>query len=302
VTEHPTGFVVDESRVPDAPLIDPSATGGLAGVFQRRYLLRLLVRRELAARYQGTVLGLLWSYVQPLTRFAMYFFVIGVVMGLHSDVEHFGIHMFAGFVFVHYFTEVFAAGTRSVVRNKALVQKMAVPREMFPVASVLVSAYHTIPSMLILLVACFASGWTPDGVGILAGILGFSILTVLGMALALLFAAANVYFRDFQNIVGTLTSFVHFSVPMIYPFERVTRALDGGWVDLYLANPLAESVLLMQRFLWVGSTKDPEATIATSLPDGLFERGLIMLAVSVAFLAFSQWAFTRLESKFPERL
>ncbi|HSV38786.1 MAG TPA: ABC transporter permease [Nocardioidaceae bacterium] len=302
MTDHPTGFVVDESRVPDAPLIAPSANGGLRSVFKRRYLLSLLVKRELAARYQGTVLGLFWSYVQPLTRFAMYFFVVGIVLGLHGDVENFGIHMFSAFVFVHYFTEVFAAGTRSVVRNKSLVQKMAMPREMFPVASVLVSGYHTLPSMVILMVACIFTGWSPDGVGILAGLLGFAIMTVLGTGLALLFSALNVYFRDFQNIVGTLTAFVHFSVPMIYPYERVTNALDGGWLQLYLANPLTESVMLIQRFFWVGTTDDPDATITKSMPDDLFQRGFIMLGICLLFLAMAQWAFTKLESKFPERL
>lgn len=302
MTEHPTGFVVDESRVPDAPLVAPSATGGLAGVFKRRYLLTLLVKRELAARYQGTVLGLVWSYVQPLTRFAMYYFVIGLVLGLHSDVDVFGIHMFSGFVFVHYFTEVFSAGTRSVVRNKALVQKMAMPREMFPVASMVVSAYHTLPSMVILMIACLANGWTPDLVGVGAGLLGFAIITVLGTALALLFSAANVYFRDFQNIVGTLTAFAHFSVPMIYPFSMVEERFGEGVVGLWLANPLAESVLLIQRCFWIHSTPDPERNLATGMPDDLFARGAVMLVASLAILGLAQLAFAKLESKFPERL
>ena len=62
---------------------------------------------------------------------------------------------------VHYFTETLNAGTRSIVRNKALVQKMPMPREMFPVASMLVSLYHIGPQLVILIVACLFSGWTP---------------------------------------------------------------------------------------------------------------------------------------------
>ena len=122
----------------------PSPTSGLLEVFRRRYLLRLLVRREIAARYQGSFLGLLWSYVSPLSQFCMYYFVIGLdASGLHKDVPNFAIHLFCGMVIVHFFTETFNAGTRSIVRNKALVQKMAMPREMFPVASMLVSASAT---------------------------------------------------------------------------------------------------------------------------------------------------------------
>ncbi len=92
------------------------------------------MQKEIQARYQGSLLGLLWSYVQPLVRFCMYFFVIGLVLGLHKTVPNFAIHMFAALIGVHFFTETFSSGTRSIVRNKAIVRKMAMPREMFPVA------------------------------------------------------------------------------------------------------------------------------------------------------------------------
>ena len=284
------------------PLVQPSSTGGLVDVFRKRYLLNLLVKRELSARYQGSFLGLLWSYVQPLVRFLMYFFVIGLVLGLHRDIENFGIHMFSGMVVVHYFTETFTAGTRSIVRNRTIVQKMAMPREMFPVASMLVSAYHTIPQMVILVTACTVVGWSPDLTGFLAGLLGLAIITVLGTALALLFSAANVFFRDFSNIVQTLTMFVTFSVPMLYPYDRVASRFGEAFVGIYLANPLAEGVLLMQRCFWTTSTSTPRLSATTQMPDHLFTRGFIMLGVALVILALSQIVFTKLEDKFPERL
>ena len=87
------------------------------------------------------------------------------------------------------------------------------PREMFPLASMLVSAFHIIPGLVILTTASVFVGWRPDIVGIAAVLLGFAILALWGTALALLFSAANVFFRDFGNIVGTLTIFVHLLVP-----------------------------------------------------------------------------------------
>jgi ABC-2 type transport system permease protein len=297
-----TTHVVDPDRVPDAPLAPPANTGGLLDVFRNRYLLRLLVRRELSARYQGSFLGLLWSYVQPAVRFAMYFFVVGMVLQLHDDVEYFGIHLFAGMVFVHYFTETFTAGTRSIVKNKALVTKMAMPREMFPVASMLVSAYHTGPQLLILTVACAVVGWAPDPAGLLAGLLGFLIIGVFATALALLFSSANVFFRDFQNVVATFTTFVHFGVPMIYPYSKVDERFGASVVEIYLANPIAEAVLLIQRAFWIPINSDPAAAAATELPDHLYLRGLIHLGAALLILALSQWVFSRLENKFPERL
>lgn len=294
--------LADPAKGAGAPLVSPAPAGGLFDVFRRRYLLSLLVRRELSARYQGSFLGLLWSYVQPLVRFSMYYFVIGVIIGLDRGVEQFAIHLFSAFVFVHYFTETFTAGTRSIVRNKALVKKMAMPREMFPVASMLVSAYHTIPQLVILTVACISVGWSPDWVGAGAGLLGFAVIGIFGTALALLFSAANVFFRDFQNIVSTFTTFIHFMVPMIYPFEKVAERFGAGFVQIYLANPIAEAVLLIQRAFWVGTTKNPERTISTGMPDDLFVRGFVMLGVSLVLLGIAQLVFKKLENKFPERL
>jgi ABC-2 type transport system permease protein len=297
----PVEHRVDPDWVPDAPLASPSANSGLLEVFRRSYLLRLLVRKEIQARYSGSFLGLFWSYVQPAVRFALYFFVIGLVLRIHDNVEYFGIHMFAGLVIVHYFTETFGSGTRSIVRNKAIIKKMAMPREMFPVASMLVSAFHVIPGMVILTVACLGVGWRPDLEGMAAALLGFSIVMVLGTALALLFSAANVFFRDFGNIVGTLTAFVTFSVPMIYPYHFVEERF-GRLADWYLLNPIAEAVLLMQRAFWVGATSDPAETARTDLPANLWGIGFAHLAAAFVLLAVSQVVFTKLENKFAERL
>lgn len=286
-------------HVVDAPLAPPSANTGLFEVFRRRYLLRLLVRREISARYQGSFLGLFWSYVQPASKLAMYYFVIGVI--LDKGIENFAIHLFAGLVVVHYFTETFSAGTRSIVRNKSLVRKMAVPREMFPVASMLVSAYHVVPGMTLLTGFCVALGWRPDPVGVAAAVLGFLLIAVLGTALALVFSAANVFFRDFSNVVQTLTQFTTFSVPMIYPYSMVSDRF-GEYAHLYLLNPMAEAVLLFQRGFWVGTTEKPEVTIAHDLPSNLFALGFIHLGVAVVLLVVAQLVFSRLENKIPERL
>jgi ABC-2 type transport system permease protein len=301
VTHIPVDHAVDPERVPDAPLAPPGARGGLVDVFRRRYLLRLLVRKEIQARYSGSFLGMFWSYLQPAVRFAVYYFIIGIVIGLHDNVEAFGIHMFAGLVYVHYFTETFGAGTRSIVRNKAIVKKMAMPREMFPVASMLVSAFHVVPGVVILTAAGLILGWRPDPVGVAAGLLGFAIVAVWGTSVALMFSAANVFFRDFGNIVSTLTIFATFSCPMIYPYSYVEERF-GAFADFYLLNPLAEAVLLNQRMFWVGVTPDPEETIATHMPEHLFAIGFAHLGAALLVLGLAQLVFSRLEDKFAERL
>jgi len=314
VTTHPDPDPVrlQPALSPDAELAPPFAKGGLIEVFRRRYLLRLLVQKEVRSRYQGSLLGVLWSYIQPMVRFCMYYFVIGLVLGLHKSFPNFAIHMFAGIVAMHFFTETFSSGTRSVVKNKSIVRKMPMPREMFPVASVIVSAINTFPQLAILFVASVVAGWKPDLVGVLAAFLGIAIVAVLGTALALLFAGLNVFFRDFQNIVATFMVLTTWIVPMIYPFEKVASSDLGRntvFYDLYLSNPLTIAVILMQRAFWIPTALGKDGFPPTVqdvafpyLPHHYMELGLLMLAISCVILVLCQMAFRRLEGQFAERL
>lgn len=291
-----------EAELP--PLVPAAANSGLLEVFRQRYLLRLLVKSTVQSRYQGTFLGWFWSYLQPFTRFLMFYFVFQVLIGRGGSMENFAIHLVAGLVIVHFFTETFNGGTKSLVSNRGLIIKLPVPRELFPVATMLVSLYHSVPMVIIMVIAASILGWTPDPAGLLAALLGFAIIAVLGLALALIFSVANVYFRDFGKVTQTLTQFTTFSVPMIYPFSMVEERFDKlPWVaDVYLLNPVAEAVLLVQRGFWIGTNSDPAAAAAEHLPDDLWSRGVIMLVVSLGLLVLAQLWFSKLERRVPERL
>lgn len=286
-------------RTVHAPLAAPAPPSGLREVFRRRYLLKLLVRREISARYQGSVLGMLWSYINPLSQLFIFWVVMGIIMG--RGTENFGIHVFCGLIVVQFFVETLNAGTRSIMRNKALVKKMAMPREMFPVASMLVSLYHMGPQLLILLAACLVMGWTPTLVGVLGFALAVLMMAVLGTALALMFAAANVFFSDVGSFVNIISNFVRFGTPMIYPFTLVEERF-GPAAAYYLFNPIADAVLLVQQAFWVGTTDDPHAVQAHHIPDHLFSYSFLGLGVSVVALVVGQLVFTKLENKIPERL
>jgi ABC-2 type transport system permease protein len=288
-------------RVVHAPLEPPWAEQGLLEVFRHRYILTLLVRREISARYQGSVLGLLWSYVNPLTQFFIYYFVMGILFGRADRTQAFAIHVFAGLIIVHFFLETINAGTRSIVRNKSLVQKMAVPREMFPVASMLVSLFHVVPQVVILLIATSLAGWRPDPWGLIYGVLSLLTIMSLGTALALIFSAANVFLRDVSNAVNVLGNFVRFGVPMMYPYTLVAQRFHGH-TALYLVNPITEAVLDFQRAFWVGATNHPAHTAAQDMPPHLLYLSLRALLISLVILAFAQSTFSRLERRIPERL
>lgn len=297
------------------PLLDPAAKGGLVGVLRRRYLLRLMVRRELKARYIGSKMGLAWSYINPFSRFLTYYFVFGIIL-LRGSIPYFAIHLFAGMVVVNLFTESFNSGTRSIMQNKSVVQKMPLPREIFPISSTLVSLYHTGPQMVILIGACLVTGsFRPDLPGILAALLALTIVILLGCGMGLMFAAINVMYRDWTRVTQIFTQMLPFSVPMMYPYTMVADRFREFPViqHLYLLNPVAECVLLMQRCFWINTISDEDAakakaewnfdaSLSVNFPADLWARGLIMLGFAVLFIVFAQWVFTRLDDKIPDSL
>jgi len=290
-------------RVVDADLVEPAPRGGILEVLQQRYLLKLLVTRQLAQQYAGSLLGLMWSYIQPAMRFGVYYLVFGFIINFHDDIPYFAVHLFTGIVVVHYFAETWGGGTRSIWQNRALVQKMRMPREIFPVAAMAVAAYHTLPQVILLTLICLFAGWHLTWTAVGAGLLGLAILIVFSMALALLFSALNVFFRDFQNIVATIMQFMHFLVPMMYPFSLVYgfNASHPVLYQIYMANPVAQAVLLIQRFFWYPLIED-KSGLGVEFPPDMYVRGLITLVACLVLLHLSQRFFARCEGKFPERL
>ena len=284
---------------PPAPpgLRDPGRGGGAAGLARRRYLLRLLVRRELRARYQGSLLGLGWSYVRPAVGFTVYFLAVGVFLRMNESIEDFAVFLFSGMVLINFFTDTLHAATRAVRGNAPLIRKIYLPRELFPVASALVSAVHFVPGLVILTCGAVISGWHPSPAALGAALLGFAIVAVLGMALGLLCSAYNVFYRDFEQVVDVLGIVFTWSVPMIYPWTLVRDTLPGWALELYLANPLAIAVSLFQRCFWSpGTAGDFE------FPPGMVRDGLIALVLAGALLAVAARVFDRKQTRFAEEL
>jgi ABC-2 type transport system permease protein len=295
---------------PSSPLRDPAGRGGLVDVFRRRFLLKLLVRKEVKVRYQGSLLGMGWSYIQPLMRFVVYYVIIGIVLQMNRSIPNFAVHIVAGMTMVHFFSETFGSTTRSVVKNKSLVRKVGLPREMFPVAATLVSAVNIVPGLVILFIAAVLTGWHPTVHLVPSALLGVAIVAVWGFGLGLLFSAFNVYYRDFSKVVQVVTMLLPWSTPMIYDYARVAGVFEerAWWaLELYLANPVAEAVMLFQQAFWIPTVDDrglsrPGELDALDMAPHLYERGLIILGVGLLLVWFAQKAFSRLETSFAEQL
>jgi ABC-2 type transport system permease protein len=278
-------------------LVSPGRSIGIVDVLRRRYLLSLIVRKEVGIRYRGSVLGWLWSYVKPLVQFVVFFVALGVFLGLNKSIEYYPIYLLAGITIVTFFNEAFSNGTRSLLDNAALIKKIYLPREMFPISSVLVAIVNAVPQIIVIVAIALLFGWSPDLLSIAALILALLIVAMLSTGLGLLFGAINVTFRDAQSFVEIIAMMSVWASPVMYQWQMVASELPDWLFVVYRLNPLTPTVELFHYGLWM--PLDPDN--AQAIPDLWFYSG-IALVTSLVILAIGQFVFRRLEGRFAQDL
>ena len=285
-------------------LARPGVGGGLAEVFRTRFLLKLLVRKELKVRYRGSVLGLLWSYVKPGVQFIVFYIALGVFLGLENSprnpggLPNYAIYLFSGIVLINFFNEALGNASRSIVNNGGLIKKIYLPRELFPVASVWVSAVHFFPQLVILVGACLYAGWHPSFLQLAAALGGFAIVGLLATGLGLLFGAVNVYFRDSENFVDMLLMVATWASPVMYAWTMVADKLGEFWFTVYQFNPITVGVESFHYAFWLPTTDG-----SAPLPPNLLSIWMpVALLVSAGILLIGQLTFRRLEGRFAQEL
>lgn len=276
----------------------PGRGHGLLDVFRWRYLLRLLVRKGTATRYRNSVLGWTWSYIKPLSQFVIYYFVMGIILQQHHSVPHFAIYLLSGVVIVNLFNEAFANATNSIVENRALVKKIYLPRELFPLASVIVALIHFLPQLIVLAVLCMLVGWTPSLMAVIGALCGVLIIVLFAVGLGLFFGALNVRFRDSQNFVEIIRMFATWTAPVLYTWGTVQAVLPPHLFSVYMMNPLAVAVELFHMGFW-------DATVPAGgdgLPPNFAVYAMIAVAFCALMLVIGQFTFRRLERSFAQDL
>ncbi len=280
----------------------PGVARGITSMLAHRYLLTLLVRKELRVRYQASFLGLAWSYVKPGAQFAVFYFVMGGFLGMSRTLPPFAIFLFSGIIVINLFSEILGNATRSIVQNGPLVRKIFLPRQLFPVSSVFVALVHFLPQVAILIVGALFTGWRPDPAGVAAFFLGTAIVLAFSLGLGLIFAAVNVAFRDIENTVDLILMVAVWFSPVLYSMSMVwdTFGKDSWMSAVYEANPLTIAVELFHRAFWWGAA-DPGLREGQLIPH-IMDRGVIALIVSLILLVIGDRVFTRMSRKFAQEL
>ncbi len=214
----------------------------IASTFKYRDLLYNLVARDLKSRYRGSILGLLWTVLTPLFMALIYIFFLRLLMGRGVQIRH--EEIIIG-VFAWQFTvQAIQSGLNAITGNANLVKKIYFPRIIIPL-SVTLSALINYLLMLIVQLALVAIILGINGSHLSIGAAGLPLIItyhlMFNLALALFTAAANVYFRDTQHLVGLFLSAWFFITPVMYSLSLVqSMAGENAWIrELYMLNPLS---------------------------------------------------------------
>ena len=292
------------TAIAPAPLVTPGTGRGLLDVLDRRFLLKLIVRKELRVRYRGSALGMAWTYVKPLVQFGVFYLAMGVFLRLRDTVPDYAVYLFSGVVVMNFFGEGFGNATRSLVWNAPLINKIYLPRELFPVASLWVGAVHFFPQLVVLVGASFITGWRPDLAELLAGVLGFLIVALFSLGLGMLFGAVNVYFRDAENLVDLIIMVATWLSPVLYHWNLVYQSFPRWLWHIYQLNPLTAAVNLFHYAFWFAGMGRAE-----TLPNGsetivthLWGWGFLALGTTLVIVFVGQLVFRRLERRFAQEL
>lgn len=216
-------------------------------LYRYRVLLFTLVARQLQARYRGSLLGFIWTVLNPLVLMAVYAFVFHYYM--RFSVPNYALFLFCGLLPWMYFTAALGEGTNSILAGGGLITKSLFPPHILPTVAVLSNLVNYLLGLPILLVFMFVYG-VPVPPTIVAFPLVVALQTAFTWGLVLALSALNVHFRDTQHILGNVLLFWFFLCPVIYPPDQIPEQLRF----IQYANPIGlmieayDGIFLYGRF------------------------------------------------------
>lgn len=253
-----------------------------ASFWRNRSLIGVLIQREVIGRYRGSLMGILWSFFNPIFMLAVYTFVFSVIFksrwsgGSESKTE-FALVLFAGLVVFNLFTECINRGPSLILANANYVKKVVFPLEILPWVSLGSAMFHCIVSLIVWLTAySFIFGLPHPTTLLLPFIILPLILFIMGLTWAL--SALGVYLRDVSQFIGILTTMLMFLSPVFFP----ASAMPEEYRYLLFLNPLTPTIEQTRDILFWGKGPNWTALLIYTLA-----------AASVAWMGFIWFQKTR---------
>ena len=241
-------------------------------------LLKELVRRDVKTKYRRSVLGMLWSVLNPLGMMIIMSIVFSHVF--RSNIENFPVYLMCGQVIFNFYNEASTVAMSSVLGNASLIKKVYVPKYLFPVSKVCSCFVNLVTSFIALVIVIVATGTKLSWTALLVFIPVIYVF-VFSLGMGLMLSALVVTFRDLQHLYGILITAWMYMTPIFYPVDMLP-----GWVaDLVRLNPLANFIEMFR-----------DVILYNVVPSGILQAKCIVSCVVA--LGLGLWIFYKQQDTF----
>jgi ABC-type polysaccharide/polyol phosphate export permease len=249
-----------------------------------RYLFSQLVRRELRQKYKGSVVGVLWYFVNPLLLMAVYGVMLGPLLKA-AKYPDYPLFILAGLLVWLFFAQAVVAAATSFVEQSSLITKVRFPRVLIPAASVTVQLVPLLAMLAVLLPVTLIVRGNPSWSLLLLPVL-FVCLFAFTLGLALVAAGLHAYFRDVQPILTAVMLPWFFISGVLFDLQQLPGVGSHHWAEALLrwVNPMAPFIDLGRSVIW-GGTSPGAATV-----------GYVVAAAAIS-LAIGVLVYRRLEAE-----
>lgn len=228
----------------------------LKTLYKNGYLLRQLVKKDIQQRYQGSILGMLWSFLVPIMMLMIYTFVFSEVFQAKWDIDtddkyQFALVLFCGLSAFTMVGEVMNRSTALIASNTNYVKKVIFPLEMLPVVITLSALFNCVISFVILIVAKFVlyQNVSPT---LYMVFLAMIPLIIISVGLSLFISAISVYLKDVGNFISVLVTMLMYLSPVFFPLTAVPEDFRSACE----ANPMTYIIENFRNVVLYGKSLD----------------------------------------------
>ncbi|GLW73366.1 transport permease protein [Kitasatospora phosalacinea] len=244
-----------------------------------RELVRALAERDLRARYKQAVLGFAWAVLTPLALCAIFTLVFHRAVKIETGAAPYTLFAYVGLIVWQFFSNTMNQGALSLANNLSLLNKVYCPREVFPLATMLVATVDMVIGVGVLGLM-FLVFWTAPAATFLWAVPLLAVQFAFTYGVALILSVAVVYLRDVRHLLPIITQMGVFATPVAYPLAKIPHRLQEVYVGV---NPLGAVIEGYRKALLYGEAPDARMT-------------LIAAASSLVFLVGGYLVFKKLET------
>jgi ABC-2 type transport system permease protein len=250
---------------------------------KNRAILREMVATDFKVRYQGSVLGYLWSVLRPLFIFLILYIVFVKFLRIGGDIPHFPVYLLLGIILWSFFSEATSQAMTSIVSRGDLIKKISIPRYLVVVSSLFSAVINLGLNLIVLLIIAVINDVEPMASWLLLPIILVELF-IFAMALGFFFSALFVKYRDVGYVWEVILQAGFYIVPIIYPLTIVAEKYQ----PLIMLNPMAQ---IIQDARWAFVTKETLSSWKVlDLPYLFIPFIIIMVFMAIAIRYFKSQA------------